>query len=70
MAWFRRKLRKTYHSIGWTTDRPERGVFRDVALPGGAAMRVMDKGVHQAALECAERKLRELAHRSGKKEHF
>ena len=69
MAWFRRKaVRKTYYSIGRAVCDPEARVFWDVLLPGGDMMRVMDKGVHEAALEAAGSKLQELARKSGKKE--
>jgi hypothetical protein len=69
MVWFARKPgKKTYHCIGWTIRDPEVGVFRNVDLPGGGVMRLMDKGVHQAALESAGQKLRELGRRSGKNE--
>jgi hypothetical protein len=69
MGRFARKPgKKTYHCVGWTVHDPEAGVFRNVALPGGGVMRLIDKGVHQAALESAGRKLRELGRRSGEKE--
>ena len=69
MGWFTRKPdKKRYYCIGWTTRDPEAGMFRDVALPGNGMMRLMDKGVHQAALESAGEKLRELGQRSGKNE--
>jgi hypothetical protein len=69
MRWFTRKPRKeTHHCVGWTNGDPEAGVFRNVALPGSVVMRLLDKGVHRAALESAGQKLRELGRRSGKKE--
>ena len=69
MAWLTRKPhRKAYHSVGWTPGDATSGVFRDVTMPGGAVMRVMNTCVHQAALESAGEKLRELSHRSGKKD--
>ena len=69
MAWVRRKAaKKTYYSIGRTVCDSESRVFRDVRLPDGDMMRVMDKGVHEAALESAGRKFQELARKSGKKE--
>jgi hypothetical protein len=69
MGWFPRKSgKKTYYCVGWTVRDSEVGVFRNVALPGGGVMRLMDKGVYQAALESAAQKLRELGRRSGKKE--
>ena len=69
MGWFTRKPgKKTYHCVGWTVRESEAGVFRNVALPGSGVMRLMDKGVYQAALESAGQKLRELGRRSGQKE--
>jgi hypothetical protein len=69
MAWSTRNPgKKTYHCVGWTIRDFEAGVFRNVVLPGGAVMRLLDKGVYQAALESADHKLRELLRRSGKKE--
>jgi hypothetical protein len=68
MAWVRRRANKTYYSVGWTAHSPEARVFWDIPLPGGGAMRVLNKGVHQAALERAGEKLRELDRRSGKSE--
>jgi len=56
--------KKTYHSVGWTAHGSSSGVFWDVSMPGGV-LRVMDKCVHQAALESAGKKLRELSHASG-----
>jgi hypothetical protein len=71
VGWFTPKLGiKTYHCIGWTPRDPETRVFRNVALPGRGVMRLMDKGVHQAALESATQKLRELGRKSGKKSLF
>ncbi len=67
MRWFTRKPRKeTHHCVGWANGDPEAGVFRNVALPGSIVMRLLDKGVHRAALESAGQKLRELGRRSGK----
>ena len=69
MGWFTRKpAKKTYHRVGWTVRDSEAGVFRNVALPGNGVMRLMHKGVYQAALESAGQKLRELGRRSGQKE--
>jgi hypothetical protein len=62
-----RKLRKTtYYCVGWTARDPEAAVIQSVLLPRSGIMRVLDKGVHQAALESVGRKLRELDRRSGK----
>jgi hypothetical protein len=67
--WFTRKPRKeTYHCVGWTNGDLEAGVFRNMVLPGSDVMRLLDEGVHRAALESAGHKLRELGRRSGKKE--
>lgn len=67
MIWFNRKSpKKTYYCLGWIARGRDEGVFWDVDLPGGTVMRVMDKGVHQAALESAGEKLVELLRRSGR----
>jgi len=64
MAWFIRKPRKrTYYCIGSTARDPGADVFREVALPGVSVMRVMDRAVHQAALERVGEKLVELKRR-------
>ena len=64
MAWFTRKPRKrTYYCIGWTDRDPGADVFREVALPGVSVTRVMDRAVHQAALERVGEKLVELKRR-------
>jgi hypothetical protein len=68
MIWSNRKLpKKTYYCLGWIARGRDEGVFRDVDLPDGSIMRVLDKGVHQAALESAGEKLIELWRRSGRK---
>ena len=59
--------KKTYYSVGWTARGSSSGMFWEVSIPGGA-MRVMSKCVHQAALESAGKKLRELSHGLGSKE--
>jgi hypothetical protein len=59
--------KKTYYSVGWTVHGSSSGMFWEVSMPGGA-MRVMNKCVHQAALEIAGKKLRELSHGWGSKE--
>ena len=67
MIWLNRKPRKKpYYCLGWIARGRDEGVFRDVDLPDGSMMRVMDKGVHQAALESAGEKLVELSRRSGR----
>jgi len=67
MMWSNRKARKkTYYCLGWIDRGRDEGVFRDVDLPDGSTMRVMDKGVHQAALESTGEKLVELWRRSGR----
>jgi hypothetical protein len=60
----RKSDKKTYYSVGWTAHGSSSSVFWDVSMPGGA-MRVMNKCVHQAALESAGKKLLELSHGSG-----
>ncbi len=68
MTWYIQKLRKkAYHCIGWSARDFEAGIFRVVRLPDRSTMRVMDKGVHLAALESAGEKLVELERRSGRK---
>jgi hypothetical protein len=57
----RNRNRKTYYSIGWTAHGSISGAFRDLSMPG-AALRVMDKCVHRAAVESAGKKLRQLSH--------
>jgi hypothetical protein len=67
MKWFNTKPRKkTYYCLGWIARGRDEGVFRDVDLPDGSMMRLMDRGVHQAALESAGEKLVELSRRSGR----
>jgi hypothetical protein len=69
MAWFIRKPRdrkRAYYCVGWSGRDPQAGAFREVALPGISVMRIMDKAVHQAALECAGKKLVELERGAGK----
>jgi hypothetical protein len=59
----RKPDKRTCYAVGWTAHGSSSGVFWDV-MPDGA-MRVMSKCVHQAALESAGKKLRELSHGSG-----
>jgi hypothetical protein len=59
--------KKIYYSVGWTARGSSSGMFREVSMPGGV-LRVMDKCAHQAALESAGKKLRELSHASRRKE--
>jgi hypothetical protein len=67
-VYFTRKPdKKIYYSIGWTAHGYSSGIFWDVTMPDGT-MRIMNKCVHQAALESASKKLRELSHGSGSKE--
>ena len=69
MGWRRRSSHKVvYHSVGWLTREAKAGVFKGLTLPGGEVVRVMNKGVHMAALENAGSKLKELRHRSGTRE--
>jgi hypothetical protein len=67
MVWFiRTPPKRTYYCIGWTARDPKVGAFREVALPGASVMRVMDKAMHQAALERAGEKLIELERRAAR----
>ena len=59
--------KKTYYCVGWTAHGSSSGMFWEVSMPGGV-MRVMSKCVHEAALESAGKKLRELSHGWGSKE--
>jgi hypothetical protein len=59
----RKPDKKICYSVGWPAYGSS-SVFWDLSVPGGA-MRVMNKCVHQAALESAGKKLRELSHGSG-----
>ena len=69
MRWRSRSKRKeTFYSIGWIMGEAKSTVFREVLLPGGEVLRVMDKRLHTAALESAGRKLKELRHKSGTRE--
>jgi hypothetical protein len=60
----RKPDKKTCYFVGWAAHGSSSGVFWDVSVPGGG-LRVMNKCVHQAALESAGKKLRELSHGSG-----
>src|SRR5215212_5770490 len=64
----RSKRKETFYSIGWLMREGESTVFREVPLPGGEVLRVMNKRLHTAALEGAGRKLQELRHKSGTRE--
>jgi hypothetical protein len=69
MRWLARDSdKRTYYCLGWSAHDAGSGVFRDVTIPGGGSLRVMDKYVHQAALDSAGKKLRELSRASGKHE--
>ena len=68
MGWRSRGNRKvTYHSVGWIIREAKSAVFQRSLCPAGI-LRVMDKGLHTAALENAGRKLKELRHKSGTRE--
>jgi hypothetical protein len=56
----RKPDKRTCYPVGWAAHGSSSGVFWDVSMLGGA-MRVMNKCVHQAALESAGKKLRELS---------
>lgn len=64
----RSKRKETFYSIGWIMREGESTIFREVPLPGGEVLRVMNKRLHTAALEGAGRKLQELRHKSGTRE--
>ena len=67
MIWSSRKPpKKTYYCVGWIARGHDEGVFRHVDLPDGSITRVLDKGVHTAALESAGEKLVELWRKSGR----
>ncbi len=69
MGWRPRSDRKAiYHAVGWLTRKAKVGVFRGVSLLGGNVVRVMNKGIHMAALENVGRKLKALRHKSGTRE--
>lgn len=64
----RSRYGEVYHAVGWLARKAGPGVFKGLPLPGGGVVRVMDKAVHMAAFESAGRKLKELLHRSGKRQ--
>jgi hypothetical protein len=69
MGWRSPSNRKEiYYSVGWITRDIKSGMFKGLSLPGGSVVRVMDKGLHMAALESAGKKLKELRHKSGTRE--
>ena len=69
MGWRSRGNRKEiYHSVSWIAREAKSGVFRELSLPGGEVVRVMDKGLHTAALESAGTRLKELRQKSGTRE--
>ena len=64
----RRRRKEVYHTVGWITREAGSDMFIGWSLPGGDVVRVMDNGLHIAALESAGRKLKELHYKSGKRE--
>jgi hypothetical protein len=69
MGWRSRSKRKEiFYCIGYVLREAKSAVVREVPLPGGDVLRVMNKGLHIAALESAGRKLKELRHKSGTRE--
>jgi hypothetical protein len=70
MAWRSRSKRKEiFYWIGYIVREAKSAVVREVPLPGGEVLRVLDKGLHTTALESAGRKLKELRHhKSGTRE--
>jgi hypothetical protein len=66
MGWRSHSRRKEiFYCIGYILREAKLAVVREVPLPGGEVLRVMDKGLHITALESAGRKLKELRHKSG-----
>ena len=70
MGWRSRSKRKEiFYWIGYIVREAKSAVVREVPLPGGEVLRVLDKGLHTTALESAGRKLKELRHhKSGTRE--
>jgi len=69
MGWRSRSKRKEiFYWIGYIVREAKSAVVREVPLPGGEVLRVMDKGLHITALESAGMKLKELRHKSGTRE--
>lgn len=64
--WGPNRPNETYYSVGRLTRGSNSGLFLRLPLPGGDVVRVMDKGLHVAALEQAGRRLHELNRKSGK----
>jgi len=60
-----RKSGKVYHSAMWVPRDARSGPFITIPLPGGGVLRVVDKGLHLAALDSAGKKLVELRRKSG-----
>jgi hypothetical protein len=69
MRWrSRHKRKEIFYCIGYILREANSAVVREVPLPGGEVLRVMDKVLHITALESAGRKLKELRHKSGTRE--
>jgi hypothetical protein len=69
MSWRSRSKRKEiFYCIGYILREAKSAMVREVPLPGGEVLRVMDKALHITALESAGRKLKELRHKSGTRE--
>jgi hypothetical protein len=64
----RSKRKEIFYWIGYIVREAKSAVVREVPLPGGEVLRVLDKGLHTTALESAGRKLKELSHKSGTRE--
>jgi hypothetical protein len=59
MSWRSRSKRKEiFYCIGYILREAKSAMVREVPLPGGEVLRVMDKALHITALESAGRKLR------------
>ena len=63
------KRKEIFYWIGYIVRETQSAVFAEVPLPGGEVLRVMDKGLHTAALESAGTRLKELRQKSGTREH-
>jgi hypothetical protein len=53
-------LKVPFYAVGWTLAAGKPVVFTTIRLPGGEAVRVLDKRLHLTALDSAVRKLSDL----------
>ena len=63
-----RTLKVPFYAVGWTLAAGKPVVFTTIRLPGGEAVRVLDKRLHLAALDSAVRKLSDLLSDSGRRD--